>query len=196
MIGRFQTWLSVYPSKSETFFLFGLLFFLEIVILTVHDSRFLFQCECGFDQYVDVALATESVDNIPLSELIFGVTAEELLFRIAPLAVALRLWGTRILTVITLLISSIIFGVIHGGVVNIFIQGIGGLIYGIFFIKYSQPSRQLVLNSLALVQDTRLTGDRLIFASVMVIWLHFLYNVSLTLFYTALDGSISFPPLV
>ncbi len=195
MLGRFQDWLSAYPTKTETFFLFALLFFLEITIITIYDSVFLSLCDCGFGEYVDAVLVIEGVDDIPLFELVFGVAAEEILFRIVPLAIALHLWRTRILTVITLLISSIIFGVLHGGVINIFIQGIGGLMYGIFFIKYSQPSLRLIFNSLALAQDTRLTGDRLIFASLMVIWLHFLYNVSLTLFYTALNGSISFPPL-
>ena len=59
---------------------------------------------------------------------------EEIFFRfplVLLVALKLRLWIILAVSVIL----SIIFGLLHGGIPNIFLQGIGGLFYSILFLK-------------------------------------------------------------
>ena len=59
---------------------------------------------------------------------------EELAYRYAPLTIAKRL-GEKKFIVPAILLSSIIFGYGHGSVGNIFLQGIGGLMCCIVYVK-------------------------------------------------------------
>ncbi len=64
----------------------------------------------------------------------------------------------RLPTLSILLLTSVIFGYLHGGIINVFLQGVGGLAYGILFLKFCQG------------------GKRILEASALVIILHFLYD--------------------
>ena len=68
--------------------------------------------------------------------LIFAPLWEELLFRFLPLE-AVRWaghWGKR-MTLPIIFASSIIFGLLHGAVINIIIQGFGGLLISWVYIS-------------------------------------------------------------
>ncbi len=66
--------------------------------------------------------------------LAFCVCAEEFLFRL-PLAIPIAK-GWKITWVLaSALVLSVIFGAIHGGITHIFIQGVGGFMYSILFLK-------------------------------------------------------------
>jgi membrane protease YdiL (CAAX protease family) len=69
-----------------------------------------------------------------LKSCIFAPIWEELLFRYAPIEIARRAGEKKYLLPV-IATSSIIFGLAHYGVVSIFIQGIGGLIMSILYVK-------------------------------------------------------------
>ena len=66
-----------------------------------------------------------------------AATIEEFLFRFLPLTL---LWVMKVrnnlIVGTTILVSSVIFGYLHGNYLNIFLQGVGGMIYGIIFWKF------------------------------------------------------------
>jgi membrane protease YdiL (CAAX protease family) len=66
------------------------------------------------------------------------------MFRIVPLILVMHFIKNRWVTLAAVVASAIVFGFIHGGVANIAIQGVGGLIYGIMFIKFSEQGRNYV----------------------------------------------------
>lgn len=77
-------------------------------------------------------------DNIDLYFLIFLFSAamvEEALFRFFPLLIAVALWGKSRLIIGVMVVSSIIFGFIHGGPINLIFQGVGGFFLCIIFLK-------------------------------------------------------------
>lgn len=58
---------------------------------------------------------------------------EELLFRAPFLYLAVRY--CRLFLLPTVLISSVIFGYVHGDISNIFIQGVAGILFSVTFLK-------------------------------------------------------------
>jgi membrane protease YdiL (CAAX protease family) len=95
---------------------------------------------------------------LPL-DLIIPAAGEEVLFRIAPLILAMNRWGTRWPTLIVLAISSALFGFVHGGAGFILIQGVGGFLYGLLFMKFSE------------------SGAKYVRASALVILIHIAFNL-------------------
>lgn len=71
---------------------------------------------------------------------------EELVFRYLPLGLtffivwacglSLRPLGT-VIVVGAILLTSVVFGYIHGGIGNVFIQGLAGVTFGVIFAKWS-----------------------------------------------------------
>jgi len=64
-----------------------------------------------------------------------AVIIEELIFRIAPLIIAVRLFDTLWKVLIVGILTSIVFGFAHGSIAHIFLQGIMGMLYVILFLK-------------------------------------------------------------
>ncbi len=77
---------------------------------------------------------------IPL--LIVVAFNEECFFRFAPLAFATTI-GNRSVIVVAAVLSSAIFGWLHGDWMNLFVQGVGGLFYCIVFLKCSSFGKDL-----------------------------------------------------
>jgi membrane protease YdiL (CAAX protease family) len=102
--------------------------------------------------------------------LLFDVVYEEFLYRIIPLAIALRYIKSEWFVLMIVLISSLLFGYHHGSYANILIQGIGGLLYSLIFIKYSEG------------------GTKLIYAGTVVILTHLIYNTLIALSVVASGG--------
>lgn len=73
----------------------------------------------------------------------FGVFVEEVLFRLIPMGLFVFLVGTisffknreYILLSLIAIASSVLFGYLHGNWVNIFIQGVTGFVYFLFYWK-------------------------------------------------------------
>lgn len=81
---------------------------------------------------------TGTLNLIPLPEgfgiLFFPAAAEEALYRFLPMAACLMFPKMRKFWPIFILASSAIFGLMHGSVGHIFLQGVSGLIYGLAFL--------------------------------------------------------------
>ncbi len=90
--------------------------------------------------YFDTKLA---VKDIPLNQIIRGLTiaplGEELVFRLIPLSLfSILLKKTELFEEVKWYIVAIIacvFGYIHGGFYNIYIQGVAGFFFGWVYIK-------------------------------------------------------------
>ena len=67
--------------------------------------------------------------------LYVSAAMEECIFRCMPLVPAVEICGTSKMVLLVAVVSSIMFGVIHGGYDHIFLQGVGGFIYCIVFLK-------------------------------------------------------------
>jgi membrane protease YdiL (CAAX protease family) len=104
------------------------------------------------------AVGVEIVSTSFIVVLVLIASIEELLFRILPLSIALYCQLKPGALVFVAVLSSILFGYVHGGVPFILIQGLGGFIYSILFIKYAH------------------NGERVFEASLLVIVSHTLFN--------------------
>jgi len=88
---------------------------------------------------VETPEAAEGLLQIDLFQMVLVVFVtvfiEELLFRTLPIFVA-RWINPSIRWIFAIaVIATIVFGYIHGGVANIFIQGVAGLFFAIIYIK-------------------------------------------------------------
>jgi membrane protease YdiL (CAAX protease family) len=83
---------------------------------------------------------------------------EELIFRIVPLTIVMSATNRRFVYLATALATAATFGYVHGGVANIAVQGIGGFLYAVLFIKYAE------------------NGERFLAASMVVIAMHTAFN--------------------
>ncbi len=68
-------------------------------------------------------------------QLLILATTEELVFRFIPLFIAVKIAGVSWWVLLVAVVSSIVFGQLHGTVKNIFTQGPGGLLYCLLFLK-------------------------------------------------------------
>lgn len=90
--------------------------------------------------FTHVELPPPSRDKIELTWhtpfwLLLFVVIEEIAFRLFPLIITIELnWSlSRILLVAVAI--SVIFGVLHGGALYIFVQGVFGFVYSLMFLK-------------------------------------------------------------
>lgn len=60
---------------------------------------------------------------------------EEVTFRFVLLGGAIQIWGATWPVLLVMVISSIVFGLMHGGPVNILLQGVSGVVFSIVFLK-------------------------------------------------------------
>lgn len=113
--------------------------------------------------YVDVLEEVED-SGVEIASWLFILTIllvsvfEELLFRILPLGLALKFYPRPGFLLGVAFVSAAIFGYVHGGMYNIFLQGTGGFLYAILFIKYAAQ------------------GQRLAEASILLIVIHTMFN--------------------
>jgi len=98
----------------------------------------------------------------------FSVQIEELIFRVIPFFLSFIIFKRApdifyktAVALMLFFISTIIFGILHGGLVNILVQGVGGFILGIVYLRCGGYSGK-VLKPFAV-------------ASI----LHFIYNIHL-----------------
>lgn len=94
-----------------------------------------------------------------LIDLVAVVTLEELIFRIIPLIILIRYVKNKFIIILSVLVLSVAFALIHGGWEKVLLQGVGGVMYSIIFIKYSAG------------------GTRFLQASAIVILMHIIFNL-------------------
>ncbi len=158
---RFQTWLYA-PFTVWDFVYFVVLYlFWEVADFTL-GGIIIFGVPPP-DTFSPFHLPAIS-DAVDVFILFIGVSLEEMFFRIIPLLLAMRFWGVSLPMTVVLVASSLVFGVAHGNILNIFIQGGAGLFFGLFFIKLSEG------------------GKRPWRAAIFVILLHFAYDMLLGAF--------------
>ena len=85
------------------------------------------------DEFKDWRIATPLLFNL----LIASPMVEEVLFRLLPIGIVSRIWGkeNKIVLWSVIIISSVIFGLIHGSWRNIFLQGSVGIVLSMAFLK-------------------------------------------------------------
>ena len=96
---------------------------------------------------------------------------EEVIFRIIPLVLLLRYVRNRVIIMVAVLAISALFGYVHHGWESIAMQGVGGVLYSILFIKYAE------------------NGTRYYQASAVVILVHTIYNAIIMMIYGASGGT-------
>ena len=155
MSQTFLRWLARFPTRREAVIVVAGLFVADWAwSLLVANT------------YIALGIAPEPIMNPSLSFLsavqavAFAAVSEELVFRIVPLSYFIKNCGIGWKTIRALVISSILFGLIHGDVRYVLIQGVSGLMFGVLFIKFSDKGTHLVL------------------ASSMAIAIHFLFDLS------------------
>jgi len=106
--------------------------------------------------------------------LLFGALIEEIIFRIIPMTIS-RIVGEyfniKKLWIFIAIISSLIFGFLHGNITNIFFQGISGFFFCWLWIKVSYD-RDL----------NKSNAEIFWFFPSIVTWLtHFLFNMTVVI---------------
>lgn len=74
--------------------------------------------------------------------LVFAPLVEELLFRALPLILVLSLavrHRREAVCIVVIVACGVMFGIVHGAAVNVFLQGVGGVILGLLFLA-NRPS--------------------------------------------------------
>ena len=71
---------------------------------------------------------------------------EEVIFRLIPLSIATLILGRSKYVLIVAIISSIVFGIRHGDLFNIFKQGVGGFILCLMYLKCGGFQEGLIEN--------------------------------------------------
>lgn len=70
-----------------------------------------------------------------LSAMILVVLTEEILFRLIPIFVSTKIWRVDKKVIYVVLASSLVFGYLHGNLINILIHGVGGVWLSFIFLK-------------------------------------------------------------
>lgn len=117
-----------------------------------------------------ISKSTGSAENMGISTLEFilylpfGAIWEEIVFRLLPLLVCMGIILIGIILgkidennskiykkffVYTIILSSIVFGYLHGNIVNIFIQGIAGFIFFMVWLAVYDIKRSIIISTLA-----------------------------------------------
>ena len=88
-----------------------------------------------------------------LAALVYYALAEEVPIRFIPLTLVTRFWPIPTAVIATSILSSAVFGYLHGGAVYILLRGIPGLIYCGVFLKCGgwsrRPFKALLFTTLA-----------------------------------------------
>ena len=99
--------------------------------------------------------------NVPNLDITFIITAvfiapllEEFIYRFVPIKLTRRFTDSKSVLWIVIILSSIIFGLRHGSPYNILVQGIGGFILSLAFLKrgyWCSVTAHTTLNSIAIL---------------------------------------------
>lgn len=143
---KISNWFTQEPKSSR--------FILAILVCLLIQAGYLFL----FDVFLGTVKETpekaahvqELLKNWYFPLLVFGeALGEEIVFRLMPLACIVRFYKNVNAVLLVAVISSISFGMWHGGLPNILIEGIGGFIYCILWLKSGGWSGKILKPTLA-----------------------------------------------
>jgi len=97
----------------------GLIFLTQVLKIEVADAA-------SFDEI--------NIYSMPVI-LLIGAILEEIIFRLIPLGLSMVCWGKSYKVFVVAILSSVVFGWGHNGFEHVFIQGWGGIIFSIVFLK-------------------------------------------------------------
>lgn len=119
--------------KQIVFYIFGCMSLQLIVGYAVLSAFHMFSVDVsGISSHVK--LVNDITPGL-FAAMFMAVITEEALFRFSPLFLAVELNCPLWLIILIAMISSMIFGYVHGNAYNIFIQGIGGFFTCLLFLK-------------------------------------------------------------
>lgn len=127
---RLLDWLQVEARGANAFAVIGIVMLLDLFWNTVVLSALLFVADIH-PVHHRVGLTI----NVWLPVILLGLaTMEEVMFRF-PLALFVEGdWRMGDILIVAVLLSAL-FGILHGGLINIFLQGVGGFLWSLVFLK-------------------------------------------------------------
>ena len=136
-------WLSDEPKGSAipawllkaVFILFGA-GFIGVIIASTHGIII------PENQAVDILITYNQFALIVM--LLFGGFIEEFIFRFIPITIGMNGFKSLKLTIVLCIISSLIFGYVHGNFANIFTQGFIGLAFWGLYLKFGAVHRKII----------------------------------------------------
>jgi membrane protease YdiL (CAAX protease family) len=144
------------PTQWQYYKLPFLVLVVDLVLsLLVAGVFFATDIEVGYEEEYEGMLILSWL-FIPYLFMISAV--EEFFFRILPLTWVLRNTARKYLHVLAALATAVAFGYVHGGLTNIPLQGIGGFLYAIVFIKYAHGERYMEAGIVLIVLHTLFNG--------------------------------------
>lgn len=158
---KLYDWLDDEPSSMR---MVGLCF--VGALLLVGWSLGLCYCILTVDESFFVAKKPLGITIMSLKCLFVLVGAgvfEEVLFRLLPLAVALRTWGLSGKTMLVALGTSILFAFAHGGIQHLLFQGVGGMLFSLVFLKCG-GARDRLLKATGASSTTHILFNATLFA--------------------------------
>ncbi len=154
---RFVEWVNTpihYRPYQLGYYKLPLLALLIDIVITTLTILLYVETEVDVEE-LDMGLEILSLSFIPLLFLLAGI--EEMIFRILPLTWAMRNVSKQNI-VLAALFTAIAFGFVHGGLANIPLQGLGGLVYAIVFIKYAHGERYMEAGFVVITIHTVFNG--------------------------------------
>ena len=128
-----------------------------LIIKAIFIIYFIGVCGVGFAALIGIDVPRNpAVDFVTgysntklfLTLLVAGFI-EELLFRFIPITIGTNGFKSIKLTYFLCIISSIIFGYLHGSMANFFAQGLMGLGFCIFYLKFGASNKKIIKPLLA-----------------------------------------------
>lgn len=131
-----ESWLEDEAEGGKIFLYIGLYVPLALVVSLLAGSYFISVHAPLANQTATVTELKSLGPVIVWPVLFIAAAAEELIFRLFPLVAAFLIFGRRLIPVLAIALgASLIFGVLHGNYLNIFIQGASGFLLSLLFLK-------------------------------------------------------------
>ncbi len=140
---KFQKWLKWLTKKPSSF----LEYLLWIILILIVDFTWCTIAISFLKPYLYQVVGSYYYKSVSVVKaVILAPIIEEFIFRFVPLTLSLLVFevsrksrkSRNLILTAVILISSVIFGYFHYGWPSIFIQGVVGALWSLFFLKVSQ----------------------------------------------------------
>jgi membrane protease YdiL (CAAX protease family) len=158
-MGKLFEWLKKEPGNRATLFLIFACLVIEVLYRYNIDSYLI-------SRHLIAPLGAKH--KIPILTwhfpffLLYAAACEELVFRL-PLGFLAERWGASYKLLIGVILSSMLFGIIHGNPYHLLMQGVSGILYSMIFLKCGGSNRNYIKAFLSCIAA------------------HFLYNIVATI---------------
>lgn len=136
MIDKVKAWLEGEPEGGKVFSYVGLYIVLAFIV-SISILGFFIAVHAPIVNQTVTSEEMKSLGPIMMwPVLVLVAVIEELIFRLAPLAVALFFFRRRPIPLLAIALAvSVCFGFFHGNYLNIFMQGTSGFLLSLLFLK-------------------------------------------------------------